>query len=52
MVGTTLRFHVLDPIPPERFEEGARAVYGEVETSIREALAAMRAGDSGESSGP
>ena len=42
MVGTTLRFRVLDPIPSERFLEDPRGVYREVEESIRRAMDEMR----------
>lgn len=42
MVGTTLRFHVLDPIPAERFEAEPRHVYQEVEAMIRQAVLEMR----------
>lgn len=44
LVGTTLQFVILDPVPPERFADDPRSAYGELEASLREELAKLRGG--------
>ena len=42
LVGTTLRFRVLAPVPPERFTADPERTYREIERSLRDGLAALR----------
>lgn len=48
LVGSTLRFRVLEPVPPEALHDDPWTVYAEVEQAIRNSLAEMRGEAPGE----